>query len=363
MKNKAKLLLLPASFLMLTACGTSANTSIPRGYTEVDVTDAAAREAFFNKVAEDVGLTYDKAMEGFKAKGSVSLKEFSYSKSRSYVYPQSPENNQSMSNSFKISDAKAEYTVGLIGLKDGIKNAKAMVEISNLGFKYEMTENGKTHTLKASDVDATVYYSDGNVYMDFSDKDLKNFVYDVIDFSYIDSNASSSQIQRDKDQAAKYFGKFVQKNVVDDVDISRYLPASLNSETLRSVASVLNEGFQEVLKNDKVKNLLKLYEDKNSKGVAIGLGLTSDPVEVDGAMVSGDLAASIAFDKQGIFKSFGFAGNANVTMVDNYSDSTYQYSKNEQAKLSKLDFGAEFEYGPKVIKLPSFSGYKDLPKD
>jgi len=341
MKSKSKLLLLPASFLLLTGCGTSANTSIPRGYTQIDKADPAARQAFFDKVGDDIALTYAKGVEGFLGEGSFSFKELSYSEVMS----------SGKTNYFKVTDFDCDYSVGLVGLNEGVSKAKAMIKLENVGFKFELRMDDKTYNLKASDLDAAAYYVDNTVYYDLSDKDVKTFVNDVIDFTYAvnDRSSKTDRIAEDKAEAAKYLGKYYIKGREVE-DIAEDIPTALSSSDIKSLKKLVSSGFEAILAEDKVKDLLILSEDKNSKGAAIGLALTSDPVEVEGASVSGDLAASLVFDKEGLFTRYGFAGNVNV------SKSKISF------KLSKLDLGAEFKYGTNSVKLPSFKDYSAFPE-
>ena len=348
MKNKSKFLLLPASLLLLTACGTSANTSIPRGYTKVDKADATARQAFFGKVAEDIGITYAKASEGFLAEGSLSLKELSYSQQK----------YDGTLQYIKVTDFKADYSFGLVGYNGGLASTKAAFKLENAKFNVDVSIDGKQYPLKASDLDAAVYFDGGNLYMDFSDKDIKTFMNKAVEWWYNTNERGdkTDQIASDKEYINKYLDKYYVNGVLDADDINDVAPANgLTAKDIKFISDILNEGFNEVLANDKAKDLLTLAEDKNSKGAAISLALTSEPVEVEGAKVSGDLAASIVFDKDGVFSRFGFAGNANVEIQN--SNSNY---KNGIVKLNKLDFGADFKYGANVVKLPNFSDYKDF---
>ena len=348
MKNKSKLLLLPASFLLLTGCGASANTSIPRGYTQIDKADPAARQAFFDKVGDDIALTYAKGVEGFLAEGSFKFNELSLTQTMS----------DNKVNYVKITNFKADYSFGLVGLNEGSKKAKAMVKIENAGFKLETKANDKEYTLSASDLDAAAYYVDNTLYFDLSDKDVKTFENDVVDFAYAveDKSDRKGDIADSKKLGEKYLGKYYIKDNDEVEDVADSIPSALTSSQKASINSLVKSVFEGLLSEDKVKNLLILSEDKNSKGAAIGVALTSDPVEVEDGKVSGDLKASLVFDKEGIFSRFGFEGNANVVFkIDNPNDTT--------VKLSKLDFGANFKYGANVVKMPNFKDYAEFPKN
>ena len=337
MKNKSKLLLLPASFLLLTACGSSADTSIPKGYNAIDKANPEARQAFFDKVGDDIALTYAKAVEGFMAEGSFSFKELSYQEKMS----------SGRTNSLKITDFEADYSFGLVGLNEGANKTKAVLKLEDVGFKVEVkTENG-TFKLNASDLDAVAYYTNSTLYFDLSDRNIKAFVNDAIDFSYAVEGRSNraDSIAEDKQIAAKYLGKYYIKNGNVE-DVASMLPSSLSDKEVRDLKEILGEAFESVLAQDDVSNLLTLAEDKNSQGAAISLGLSSNPIIANGYTVSGDLAASLVFNKQGIFSRYGFAGNANVT------------GSNFSFKLSKLDLGAEFKYGSNCVKLPNFKDFK-----
>ena len=340
MKNKSKLLLLPASLLLITGCGASANTSIPRGYTSVDKADPAARQAFFNKVSDDIALTYAKAAEGFSLEGSFGIKEFYYKANANDFY--------------KLTDVKANYSFGLVGLNEGSKKAKAMLKVENVGFKLNFTDDGKEYSLKASDLDVAAYYTDSTLYYDLSDKDVKTFVDDVIDLDYAMSSGSRSRTAaEDKEKAAKYLGKYYVKD--DDVeDVADAIPSALDAETKAEIKATVSSLFEGLLAQDKVKDLLNLAEDKNSQGAAISLALTSEPVKVDDVNISGDLAASVVFDKEGLFSRFGFAGNVDVKSANSSSPA--------QIKVSKLDLGANVKYGANSVKLPSFGDYKEFQK-
>ena len=336
MKNKTKLVLLPATFMMLTACGPAANTKIPRGYSEVDVNDNATREAFYGKAAENVMATYEKALTGFKVKGSFGVKELSFKNEEKYK---------------------------------GINSTKAYAEIKNLGFKLEYTEDGKTKNIKASDIDVAVYFTDGNVYFDLSDKDLKNFVNAAIDVTYSDYEGEnkSQKIADAKEEVAKYLDKLVLKDVVENVDeVNKVLAALPKGEVIKgyipTIKSTLSEAFEGILKDEKTKNLIKLYNDKESKGVAIGIALTSEAVVVGEDKVSGDLVASISCDKEGLFNSWGYAGNVNISEYSIKTSSYYTREETTDIVISKLDFGTTMEYGENLVKLPSLDGYKDFPK-
>ena len=338
MKNKSKLLLLPASLLLLTGCGASANTSIPRGYTNVDKADPAARQAFFNKVGEDIALTYAKAAEGFSMEGSFEIKEF-YFKPNANDY-------------YKLTDVKADYSFALVGLNENTKNAKAMLKVENVGFKLNFADNGKEYSLKASDLDIAAYYTDSTLYYDLSDKDVKTFVNDAIDLDYAMNGGNRSRTAtEDKEKAAKYLGKYYIKD--DDVeDVADAIPSALDAKTKAEIKETVSSVFEGLLSEEKVNNLLTLAEDKNSQGAAIALALTSEPVKVDSVSINGDLAASIVFNKEGLFTRFGFAGNVDVKSTDS--------SNPAQIKLSKLDLGASFKYGTNSVKLPSFGDYKEF---
>ena len=371
MKNKTKLLLLPATFMMLTACGPAANTKIPRGYSEVDVNDNAAREAFYGKAAENVMATYEKALTGFKVKGSFGVKELSFKNEEKYknvpeIYKDDYKDEVEL---FKITDANMDYSMGLVGLDKGINSTKAYAEIKNLGFKLEYTEDGKTKNIKASDIDVAVYFTDGNVYFDLSDKDLKNFVNAAIDVSYSDYEGEnkSQKIADAKEEAAKYLDKLVLKDVVENVDeVNKVLAALPKGEVIKgyipTIKSTLSEAFEGILKDEKTKNLIKLYNDKESKGVAIGIALTSEAVDVGEAKVSGDLVASISCDKEGLFNSWGYAGNVNISEYSIKTSSYYTREETTDILISKLDFGTTMEYGENLVKLPSLDGYKDFPQ-
>lgn len=342
MKNKSKLLLLPASFLLLTGCGSSANVSIPKNYAAIDKADPTAREAFFNKVGEDVALTYEKAVQGFMAEGSFSFKELSYEEVRS----------SGKTNYIKIADFEADYSFGLVGLNEGAAKAKAVLKIEDAGFKLEYKKSDKVYSLSASDLDAAAYYVDNTLYYDLTDKNVKTFVNDAIDFSYnINDRADrTDEIKKDKDFMAKYLGKYYVKD--DEVEeVANDIPTSLTQKDVSNIQKLLGSAFDEILKEEKAKDLLTLAEDKNSKGAAISFALTSEPVEVEDAQVSGDLAASLVFDKEGIFSRFGFKGNLKVAGDD------FKFA------LDKLDFGANFKYGANSVKLPSFKDYKEIQKD
>lgn len=342
MKNKSKLLLLPVSLFLVTGCAT-ANTSIPRGYTDVDKSDVAAREAFFNKVSDDIALTYAKAAEGFSMEGSFGIKELYYKKGAN--------------NSFRLSNFEADYSFGLVGLNEGTNKAKAMLKVENLGFKLNIVDDGKEYSIKASDLDAAAYYTDSSLYYDLSDKDIKNFVNDAIKLDYeMDGKADKKdEIAAEQEKAAKYLGKYYIKgsssveNVVDDI------PTGLDAETKAEIKETISEVFEGLLAQDKVKDLLTLAEDKNSKGAAVAFALSSEPVEVEGMKVSGDLAASVVFDKEGLFSRFGFAGSVEASDAKDANDGA-------QIKLSKLDLGANFKYGANSVKLPNFSDYQQFGK-
>ena len=339
MKNKSKLLLIPTSFLLLTGCGTSADTSIPRGYAAIDKANPEARQAFFDKVGDNIASTYTKAVEGFMAEGSFSFKELSYQQKMS----------NGKTNVLKITDFEADYSFGLVGLNEGASKMRAVLKLEDVGFKVEVKTDKGTFKLNASDLDAAAYYTNSTLYYDLSDKNVRTFVNDAIDFSYAVEGRSdrTDKISRDKESAAKYLGKYYVKD--DDVeDVTNMLPSSLSDKEVKDLKEIVGEAFETVLADDDVNNLLTLAEDKNSKGAAISLALSSDPVIAGGYTVSGDLAASLVFDKQGIFSRYGFAGNVSIT------GSNYSF------KLSKLDLGAEFKYGSNSVKLPNFKDFKEL---
>lgn len=348
MKCKSKLLLLPASILLLTGCGASANTSIPRGYTPIDKADPAARQAFFDKVGDDIALTYAKGVQGFLAEGSFNLKEFSLTQTRA----------DNKVNSIKLANLKADYSFGLVGLNEGASKAKAMIKVENLGFKLNYVVQGKEYALNASDLDAAAYFVDNTLYYDLSDKDVKNFVNDAIDFSYAINEKSdkTERIAEDKKEAEKYLGKYFLKDNDEVEDVADSIPSALTSSEIVTIKSAVKSAFEAVLAEDKVKDLLTLSEDKNSKGAAIALALTSEPVEVDSGKVSGDLKASLVFDKEGLFSRFGFEGNADVSVK-------YDNPEKIVCKINKLDFGANFKYGSNVVKMPSFKDYVAFPNN
>lgn len=350
MKNKSKLLLLPASLLLLSGCGASANTSIPRGYTDVDKANPEARDAFFAKVAEDISLTYSKGVEGFLAEGSFSIKELSYSMTGS---------QSKKDESYMITNVKADYTIGLVGLNEGTSKAKAVVKVENAGFNLVLNTDNKEYTLVAKDLDVAAYFVENTVYFDLSDKDVKNFANSVIDFNYATEGESDKvdEIAKKKENVEKYLGKYFVKDNNDVGDIANNIPKALTSEEIGKIKSTMAEVIEEILANDKAKDLLILSEDKNSKGAAIGVAMTSEPVEVDGVKASGDLTASLVFDKEGIFSRFGFAGNLDVESKSSTG------TKKETFKLNKLDFGASFKYGTNSVKLPNFSDYAELPAE
>ena len=347
MKNKSKLLLLPASLMLLTGCGASANTSIPRGYTPIDKTDAAARQAFFNKVGEDIALTYAKGVEGFLAEGSFSFKELSFTQTKT----------DKTVNSIKIADFKADYSFGLVGLDKGTSKAKAMIKIENLGFKLECKYKGKEYTLNASDIDAAAYFVDNTVYYDASDKDVKKFANDAVDFAAsLMETKDAKDIADAKKDVEKYLGKYYIKDNDDVEDIADSIPSSLTTSEKTKIKTVVGSVLEAILGDKETKDILTLAEDKNSNGAAISLALSSDPVEVEETAVTGDMKATLVFDKEGLFSRFGFQGNADVvTELDNPKDSV--------GKLTKLDFGANFKYGANVVKMPSFTDYAELPAE
>ena len=344
MKNKSRLLLLPASLLLLTGCGSSASTSIPRTYAPVDKTDATARNAFFEKVAKDIATTYEKGVEGFTAEGSFSLKEFSLTQIK-----------DKGTDSVKITNLKADYKFGLVGLNEGSSKAKAMFKLENAGFKLDVQEDGKQYTLSANDIDVAAYFVENTLYFDLSDKDVKTFVNDAIDYDYnIDGHANQKEeIAKEKEEIGKYLGKYFVKDNEKVEEVASDIPKALTSTEIAKIKTIIAGAIEMVLADEKAKDLLTLAEDKNSQGAAIGIALTSEPVTVEDTTVSGDMAASLVFNKEGLFARFGFAGNVDiVTAFDNPKDATI--------KLSNLDFGASFKYGANSVKLPNFSDYKQL---
>ena len=170
-----------------------------------------------------------------------------------------------------------------------------------------------------------------------------------------------------KEEAAKYLDKLVLKDVVENVDeVNKVLAALPKGELVKAyiptIKSTLSEAFEGIFKNEKTKNLLKLYSDKDSKGLAIGIALTSEAVDVGEAKVSGDLVASISCDKEGLFNSWGYAGNVNVSEYSTKTSSYYTREETTNIVISKLDFGTTMEYGENLVKLPSLDGYKDFPQ-
>ena len=338
MKNKGKLLLIPAAILLLGGCSPTAKTNIPRGHDIVDPTDANARSAFFAKVSKDIANTYEKANEGFKIEGAFGFDEFSFSDGNDYV---------------KVTDAGMDFTIAVANYNKGYNNVQAMAEISDLSFKLEYKMNNKNKTLKVSGVDISAYYSEGNIYLDLSDKDLKNAVYSVIDLAYEDS--SSEYVKKFKAQADKYLTKLVVKNNRTVDEIKEYvLPTEnykISNDDVLELASRLNKAFDYVLKDDSLKNLVTLSEDKNSQSAAIRVALASNPVNIDNMNLSGNMAALLSFDKDGIMDNIGLAGN--VRVVDGRSK--------EVLEVKKANFAVSFEFGKNSVKLPSFSGYTDFP--
>jgi hypothetical protein len=342
MKNR-KIFLLPASLLLLTACS-GVNTSIPKEYTPVDVTNTQERDNFFAKVADNIGSTYAKATEGFTVSGSVSFKEISYSEGTvekgNYQY-------------VKINDFGFSYSVSLIGLNEGAAKAKAAVKVDNFGFKLDAKIKDKNYSLKASDVDAACYVDEGNFYYDLSDKDIKTFAYDAIEFAAaMDKDTTVDEVAKSKEEVNKYCGKYVVKGVASAADA--VVSPKLEDAQLLQIQKSLKSIFTEILSNEKSKDMITLANDPNTKGCAIGLGLTSEGttgLDKQTDTLTGDLAASLVFDKEGYFSRFGFAGNA-----------LYKSNDDENAilNISKVSISASVKYGNKSVKLPSFSDYKEL---
>ncbi|MCR5308997.1 MAG: hypothetical protein K6E21_02685 [Bacilli bacterium] len=342
MKNKGRFLLIPAAILLLGGCSPTAKTNIPRGHDIVDPADANARNAFFAKVAKDVANTYEASKDGFKIKGTFGFDEVSYTDGRNYV---------------KVTDAEMDFTIAVTDFGKGANAAKAMVEISDLGFKFELNsaEKNKKQSLKVSGVDAAAYYSGGNIYLDLSDKDLKDAVHDIIDIGYEDTTNGQEYASKAKKEADEYLTKLVLpsnssvKSIEDDIFPSENF--KITDEEIAYAASTLNSAFDRVLKDDTLKNLVTLSHDKNSQSAAIRIALTSAPIAVDSVNISGSLAALLSFDKEGVMDNIGMAGNVRIA---NKNDSSNVF------ELKKANFAVSFEYGKDAVKLPSFSGYKEI---
>ena len=351
MKSK-KIFLLPASMLLMTACSGSANTSIPKEYKPVDVTNTVQRESFFAKVADNIGTTYEKAAEGFNISGAFSFREISFTNKN--------KDGSKINSYFKVTDFSFDYSIALVGLSEGSDKAKAAITIDNLGFKFEAKddEKEKVYSLKASDLDVALYIEEGNAYLDSSDKDIKTFVYAAIDLeAEMDGEVKADEVKTTKEKAGKYLGKYkftgeVKKDAED-------VPTKLTSAEVLKIQSVISGAFGTVTTNEKTRDMITLANDENSKGCAVGFGLTSegasDLLEKKDSLV-GDLAASLVFDKEGLFTRFGFAGNANYKSVDEDDD------ENIEINISKLNFSGSMKYGAKSVKLPSFSDYVEFTK-
>ena len=340
MKNKGKFLLIPAAILLLGGCSPTAKTNIPRGYSIVDPTDANARNAFFAKVSNDIAITYEKGSDGFKVKGAFGFDEVSYTDGQDYV---------------KIMDAEMDFVIAVDGFAQGAKSAEAMVEISDLGFKFEAfnSSKNKKQTLKVSGVDATAYYTDNKIYLDLSDKDLKNATYGIIDLA-LDGNVNAeANVRNAKEQADRFLTKIlIEDNYVVD-DVEDVFPSSnykISSKDIADLTKVMSGAFEEILKNDSLKNLVTLSEDKDSNGAAIRVALASEPVKIDGANVSGNAAALLSFDKDGVMDNIGLAGNARIADAKG----------KEVIEVKKANLAVSFEYGSNLVKLPSFNGYSPL---
>lgn len=373
MKNKKLLVLVPASLMLLNACG-NADVSIPKDYAPIDMNDAAARKNYAEKFVDDYEITAQKAAnDGYKVKGSFSIDELSinYSKKydKSYASFYSDEGFE-----IKLTDLSFDF---LIEEAKNDKGTRSAMKIEDFGFKLSATYGGKNYNLRAKDIDVACYIDSNNFYIDLSDRDLKTFLKDTVNVLYADADEKTKS-----DLIATYeifLDKFYIKNFSSSIlDVAEDLvPTTISagtstttkmSDSARKELISFVESAIEKVNETNAKDYVTFSEQKNGKGIAVGFAVANEEgVYLTGkkdsdeyASLKGNLGAALVFDKNGVFERFGVNGNG--TLVSHDYEKDYR-TVNVQIKLDDLDFGFEYSAGNRKVSIPKLDDFKELPSN
>lgn len=351
MKNSKKILLLSSMFL-LTGCGP--DVSLPKNYEEVDTSNVTEVTMFNKKLSTAESIT-SKAVKtsGVQVKTSLDLDEFAISLGSS-------------SSFIKLKDVSCYLTTAIKSSTGNYNDIAAYVEVSNFDFKFEIASGSTKMSLEAKDIDFEMYIYNGDLYYDASDRDIKTFLYSVVDTAAeLSDKSTSKEVSSAKNEIDKALGKKKISGFVSEYGdelFSYFTPSSslssgsINSsnESISSItnyASIFTKSLDSILENDQTRKATTYLDYKTGSGVAIGFDsekLDKSTISSLGANASMDCAFALVYDEDGLFSKYALKCD-------------FELSDSESSILiDDLEYEVTAKYKNFSVKTPTTKDYSAL---
>lgn len=365
MKSK-KAIIIPVLATFLTACGPT--TELPKGYEAVNIADKNETAAFNTKFQAALKKTEEKSLEGFKMNSSIKFDEFSFNMNTVYDKPTEDDKNSKLVISVK--DFNVESTSIQFSNVNNLKDYKSVNKIENLGFNMSFVKDDINFDVKIKDIDIYLYVTDGNIYLDLSDEDLKdgiNNIFNAIIKADSMSVSEATTINAIKSGILTYCDKYTIP-FSGDTDLADIL------DDLSSFSSAFDDlDFDDLMGDieklvEKYGDVLTLANYKDSDAIAIGFqsGKIFEKLKNEFAAekknqddvfdISGNIKGAVIFDKEGLYSSFGLEGGMRM----NYVEKTTRSKESVSLVLDDLAAENTIDYGKQKISFPNFKDYKNL---
>ena len=304
-----KIILAISSLGILTACGP--DYSIPSSYKRVDMNNRNELTIFEQKLSDADAITSKQMSVQTEIDFSLEMDEFLICSGDLLSY----------SSSIRIAnvncDLKYTFAKNGISFKDRIE----ILEIKDLSFNLEMTNNKQTISLKANDVDFCYYLVNGNLYWDASDSDLKKFVYAILDLDT--SSTALKEMNALKANLDSFFGKYYIENAENIIDVEDFSLSSItdNLDNSFSYQNIINSLISSSSSYDIGDSFILAY-DENSKGVAFGISSNNLDLSKYKDIKKYDCEMGVVFNEEGLLERAAFScdldlsNGSNIILID-----------------------------------------------
>lgn len=351
-----KILYLLPVILLAASCGGKEEKG-----TEVDPVEAGITE----RVAKGVGTMYGSVKSGIKAELSTTIDEFSF-------------------HQYNVMDGKTNDSVNIV-VKDASMKVVAEVVpgekaeklglhlgVHDLGASFSVAIDGQKmfDTVEYKGIDVDAYLKEGKIYVDTSDAELKAAALGIVnkviaaEGGFVDEGTK----QMVNSMIESFAGKFVIEGVADELvdEITDVLPIyediQIPAEAIAEIKTTLDEGLAELAKDEILKDLLKFYTYEDG-GFGVAAKLSSEDLfkltdGEKGTTSSGELTASVRFDKDNRVTEVKAGSTIAANHVDNYESSSYHVDL-----AIKASVGLKVTYGVSSIAYPDFSSFVAFPME